>query len=293
MNNAGKISLTPEISIVIGTLNRPNVVLSLIKQLKEKSKKIQLEVIVVDQSLQTNSIKLRKHFPKQSNFRFYHLDTPNTCQYLNLGLREAKAPIILYLDDDVSISEGTVKAHIDTYKNPSIHGVAGRVINEGEKINRSETRVGKILWYGAIFIKNFSLITQMYVDFPYGCNMSFRKKTLEKIGGFDERLLPPVYAFNEIDLSYRINKHGKNSILFEPNALVHHYQSSQGGTRNNFTARKVFHSNQFNYGYFLGKNFTWGENAICFMRRFLYQLMNEPYAIPAILEGFIYAKKHI
>jgi len=282
----------PHISIVIGTLNRPDVVLPLLKQLEQHAKKILMEVMVVDQSLPEQYQQLQKKIPKKAIFSLVHFNIPNTCQYLNLGLREAKAPIVLYLDDDVSISQDAIKAHIEAYQHKSIMGVAGRVINNGEIINRNEKRVGKILWYGAVFIKNFSYTKETYVDFPYGCNMSFRKTALEEIGGFDETLAPPIYAFNEVDVGYRIHKRWKNSLVFKPNALVNHHQSKQGGTRDNFSNRDIFYSNQFNYGYFLGKNFSWKQNMLCFIRRSIYQLMYEPNAIPAILKGFVYAKKH-
>jgi len=121
--------------------------------------------------------------------------------------------------------------------------------------------------------------------------MSFRKEILKDLGGFDEKLSPPIYAFNEIDLGYRINKQWKNSILFLPEALVYHHQFKRGGTRNNFTQNDIFYSNQFNYGYFLGKNFSLLQNIICFIRRLPYQLVKEPKAILPILKGFIYGKQ--
>jgi GT2 family glycosyltransferase len=191
----------------------------------------------------------------------------------------------------VTLTEKTITAHIDAYKDLTIKGVAGRVINDGETIS-NDSRVGKIFWFGAAFKKNFSSETKTYADFPYGCNMSFRKEVLKEMGGFDKKLSPPIYAFNEVDLGYRINKQWKNSILFTPEALVYHHQHKRGGTRNDFIVKEVFQSNQFNYGYFLGKNFSLLENIICFIRRSLYQIMKEPAAIPSILNGLLYAKKN-
>jgi GT2 family glycosyltransferase len=168
--------------------------------------------------------------------------------------------------------------------------VAGRVINDNETISQ-DTRVGKVLWSGAIFTKNFTYEKTAAVDFPYGCNMSFRRGTLEEVNGFDEKLAPPIYSFNEVDLGYRISKKWDNSILFSPEALVYHHQYKRGGTRNDFEMKEVARCNNFNYGYFLGKNFNWGENIVCFLRRLPYQLLNEPAAIPDIIKGFMYGKK--
>ncbi|VVA43504.1 conserved hypothetical protein [Candidatus Roizmanbacteria bacterium] len=277
-------------TVVIGTLNRPNVVMSLINQLLEESKKIQLEIIVVDQSTPENYNELAKKFPKQINFKLTHFDKPNTVKYLNYGWKQAQAQVILFLDDDVTLTKKTIQTHLEAYKNSSVNGVAGRVINDGEKISQ-DSSVGKIKWFGAIFTKNFSYEKEVFCGFPYGCNMSFRKRALQEIGGFDEKLSPPIYAFNEIDLGFRINKRWKNSILFSPEALVYHRRYKRGGTRNDFAPEDIFNSIQFNYGYFLGKNFSWIENIICFIRRFPYQIIKEPKAIPFVLNGFIKGKK--
>ena len=275
--------MDPKITIVIGTLNRPKVVLSLIHQLEKAAKKIPLEVIVFNQGIKFT-------FINKNNFILVHLEKPNTCKYLNLGWKMAKSPIVLYLDDDVTITEKTITSHIEAYDNPSIQAVAGRVINDDENISL-DPQVGKILWFGAVFTKNFSYEKQVLVDFPYGCNMSFRKISLEKVGGFDQRLAPPIYSFNEIDIGYRISKRWHNAIVFKPEALVYHHRYKSGGTRNNFTQEEIFHGNQFNYGYFLGKNFSRIENIACFFRKLPYQIIKEPKAIPDILQGFISGKK--
>ena len=275
--------MNSKITIVIGTLNRPKVVLSLIHQLEKAAKKIPLEVIVFNQGIKFT-------FINKNNFILVHLEKPNTCKYLNLGWKMAKSPIVLYLDDDVTITEKTITSHIEAYDNPSIQAVAGRVINDDENISL-DPQVGKMLWFGAVFTKNFSYEKQVLVDFPYGCNMSFRKISLEKVGGFDERLAPPIYSFNEIDIGYRISKRWHNAIVFKPEALVYHHRYKSGGTRNNFTQEEIFHGNQFNYGYFLGKNFSRIENIACFFRKLPYQIIKEPKAIPDILQGFISGKK--
>lgn len=285
-------TFNPKITVVIGTLNRPEVILRLVDQLDNESKKLPLEIIVIDQSDAANYDILKNKFPSRKGLTLTHFVTPHTCKYLNYGWQHAQADVVLYLDDDVTITEKTLPAHIHAYTNPEIHGVAGRVINDGEQTT-TEAAVGRILWYGAIFKKNFSYDKSAFVDFPYGCNMSFKKQTLEALGGFDERLAPPIYAFNEIDMGVRITKRKRHSMLFVTEALVYHHQFKQGGTRNDFHMQEIFKGNNFNYGYFLGKNFSLIKNIVCLLRRLPYQLVKNPKAIGEIVRGFIYAKKII
>src|SRR3989339_845009 len=121
--------MTPKISIVIGTFNRPHVIQKLLKQLSEIPKPISMEVLVFDQSDKKNQEILKTLFPKKPNFKLYCLNKPNTCLYMNLGWKKANAGIVLYLDDDVEITYKTISGHIEAYNHSNINGVAGRVIN--------------------------------------------------------------------------------------------------------------------------------------------------------------------
>ena len=81
-------------------------------------KKIQLEIIVVDQSTPENYNELAKKFPKQINFKLTHFDKPNTVKYLNYGWKQAQAQVILFLDDDVTLTKKLFKL---TLKHIKIH----------------------------------------------------------------------------------------------------------------------------------------------------------------------------
>jgi len=278
-----------DISIVIGTLNRPDTIKLLLTDLLKISSKYRLEVLVYDQSENKSFTKLSNIFPKKQSFKHIRLQPPNTCKYLNLGWKAAQAEIVLYLDDDVTLTETTLSTHLKNYDDKNILGVAGRVINADEKISQ-ESEVGMIQWYGAIVESNFSSLKKSYVQFPYGCNMSFRKKALEQLGGFDERLKGPIFSYNEVDLGFRLTKSFDSSLIFDPNALVYHKLFPTGGTRT-YAQESLFQGNNFNYGFFLGKNFSLIENLICLVRRMPYQITREPKAISAIIKGLIYGKR--
>lgn len=278
-----------DISIVIGTLNRPDTIKLLLTDLLKISPKHRLEVLVYDQSENKSFAKLAKIFPKKQGFNHIRLQPPNTCKYLNMGWKAAQSEIVLYLDDDVTITDTTLTAHLKNYTDKNILGVAGRVINAGEKISQ-ENEVGTIRWFGAIIKSNFSALRRSKVQFPYGCNMSFRRKTLEKLGGFDERLRGPIFSYNEVDLGYRLTRLSNSSLVFDPKALVYHKLFPTGGTRT-YTKESLIDGNNFNYGFFLGKNFSLLQNILCLIRRTPYQMVHEPKAISAIIKGIVYGKR--
>lgn len=281
--------MKPKLSIIVGTLNRPKILKNLLDDLEKEIKKIPAEVIVFDQSNDENVQITQASFPKNEAFRHIRLTPPNTCRYLNMGWQSVQAEIVLYLDDDVTLTDTTLSAHLKNYDDKSILGVAGRVINAGEKISQ-ESDVGMIHWYGAIIKSNFSSQKKLHVQFPYGCNMSFRKKALEQIGGFDERLKGPIFSYNEVDLGFRLTKRFGSSLIFDPKALVYHKLFPTGGTRT-YTNESLVEGNNFNYGFFLGKNFSILDNVLCLVRRLPYQITKDPGAISAIIRGLIYGKR--
>lgn len=282
---------TPGISIIIGSLNRPQALYNLIDQLDTIAELARIEVIIFDQSKEEVYTKNKQHLLSFTFCRVIRFSPPHTCKYLNRGWNEAKAPIVLYLDDDIKITSTTIQSHLNAYRNPSTMGVAGRVINNEDPRHSQSREVGKIKYKGAIIEKSFFSERSAFVDFPYGCNMSFRKSALEDVGGFDERLAPPIYSYNEVDLGYRISKRWPKSLLFEPSALVYHLQSPSGGTRS-YPVEEIKSSSFFNYGYIIGKNFSYWENIIFLLRRLPYQLVKEREGIAPILRGFIKGKRN-
>ncbi|MBI3619756.1 glycosyltransferase [Candidatus Roizmanbacteria bacterium] len=252
----------PDLSIVVGTVNRPQILLNLLRQIIDYRQNLSVEILVFDQSVSNNQ-------------------------------KKSRSDIVVYFDDDVVLTPTTLHAHYFAYSDRNAKAVAGRVINEKEKnsVIISSIPTGRINWYGAEFRKNFSSISASVVDFPYGCNMSFRKEVLKEVNGFDNALKGPIFAYNEIDVGIRINKKYPRSLRFVPEALVYHLQYETGGTRT-YKNSEIRLNVLFNYGYFLGKNYTLSQNFVCFLRRLPYQIFREPAALPHIFAGFFSAKKN-
>ena len=106
-----------ELTIVIGTLNRPQTVLKLLKELLQAQRKINFEVLVFDQSTNENYQDLLSKFPKQKGFALFHFTPNNTPKYLNMGWQKANSPHVLYFDDDVSLTPDTLPAHLKANEN--------------------------------------------------------------------------------------------------------------------------------------------------------------------------------
>ena len=247
---------TPTISIVIVTYKRPGLAKSLAQSIRKIHKGI--EIMIIDNVPHGNISAAR-----------------------NKGLMSAHTEIVLFLDDDVEITPSTIESHLSRYTDPKVMSVTGRVINDGEEVPRdTNVATGQTDTLGTSFVQQFWSTKEQKIDFPYGCNMSFRRQNLIKVGGFDEHYLR---IFDDIDIGYQIKRQGK--ILFEPSALVYHHKAPSGGTRDTQkNHQKMLY--QY-YGYYLGKNITFPISILSLMLRTKTILTEAPFAVFNLYNGYI------
>ena len=249
------------VSVVIVTYFRPKLVDKLTSQIKKYNP--DSEIVVIDQSNKK----------------------PNLCAGRNEGLKKASREIVIYFDDDVEITKDTINFHIREYQDPKVVGVAGRVINDGEVVPKeTEVVVGRANKLLTKFDKNFWSTKRQFVQYPYGCNMSFLKSVLIKAGGFDEKIPSPATAFDEIDMALRIEKLGE--ILFSPKAIVYHHRALSGGTRENNNLRKKQYYQS--YGRLIRKHVGFPLSVISLIILKLRIIKEAPETLFSFLKGYFF-----
>lgn len=238
----------PLVSVVIPTYNREDYLIGTLDTLLKQDFE-SFEIIVIDSS-ENLSPKLER-FLKEKNFRYYWVEKRGPHFAKNFGIKKAKGEIIIFCDDDIIASSNLVKNHVRNYNNPEIGGVAGRTYNKEEEKLERPRKIGKIpihMEMTAGFHGDF----RTYVDHVHGCNMSFRKRILERVGGFDENLIGNA-IFEEADLSVRVRSLGYK-IVFDPEAEVQHLQAEVGGVRTNEFIDWIYWR-YHNFIYFILKNY--------------------------------------
>ncbi|KKS94733.1 MAG: Glycosyl transferase, family 2 [Candidatus Collierbacteria bacterium GW2011_GWB1_44_6] len=264
-----------KISVVIPTYNRPGLALGLAKQIRKFEPGA--EIIIVDQSDKKEDPKEIKKL----DVVYIENSKANTSIAKNIGLARVTGEIVFFFDDDVEITPKTIKAHLAEYADKKILGVAGRVINDGEKMPQDTDAVtGKTDKYLASFTMNFWGTRRQFVQFPYGCNMSFRRSILEKLRGFDEKIPPP--GFEETDLGLRVTKLGR--MIFSPDALVYHHRASSGGTR--MPRDKWFKNYYWIYGRMIARHVSFPLNLVSMFRIKMRVLKEYPLALPNLISGY-------
>lgn len=180
------------------------------------------EVIVVDSNSMDGTEKLKNSFPIKFVSTKERRGHPNA---MNLGISIATGDIVAFLDDDVVVCKEWLDEIVKPYANGNVAGVGGRVVPYGRPkdfhVPIKSSDIGKVFPNGLV-IGNFDipLPFRIKVDSFIGCNMSFRRELLSKIGGFDENFAGNCYR-DETDLCVRIRRLGY-ALIYNPKAIVWH-----------------------------------------------------------------------
>jgi GT2 family glycosyltransferase len=263
------------VTVVIPTYKRFPLALSLAQSIH--ALRPDAQVIVIEQE---GDEEINAKFARKENVEYLHLPKSNTSHAKNAGISHATGDIIFFFDDDVELTSHIFETHIKEYEDPSIVGVSGRVINDDDVLPEAlDVETGRTNFLGTRFVWQYWSTKRQYVDFAYGCHMSFRREILNKIGGFNTSF---VKIFEEIDLGKRAGKYGK--IVFSPEALVYHHKAPAGGTR--VSAEDKMRMLYTHYGYYLSQQVPFPISLLSLLIRIRSVLMEAPYALPNLISGY-------
>jgi N-acetylglucosaminyl-diphospho-decaprenol L-rhamnosyltransferase len=197
---------------------------------------IPVEIIVVDNQSSDDSVGyLQPKFPtvqfisNKENIGFSRAN--------NLGWRQARGSMVLFLNPDTIIGEESLKQSIELLEQYNDVGAVGVRMVDGSGRYLPESKRG-IPTPAASFYKLSGLIhlfprsekiAQYYmghlsnkknyeVFVLAGAYMMVRKKVLEETGGFDEQFF--MYG-EDVDLSYRIQKAGYKNVFIGKTSIIH------------------------------------------------------------------------
>lgn len=193
-----------KISVIISTYNRKNLLKKCLRTLFAQTyPEEKFETIVVDDGSTDTTASFIKTLQKQNpNLRYLRQPHGGVIRARNLGIKNARGEIVVFSDDDCLPKKNWLEQIEKAFKkNLLALGVEGKTLTFPAKVTPFTAQI--------VNTKGGGYQT---------CNIAYKKRILERVGGFDEMFLFP--HCEDLDLALRVAKLGP--ICFAPKAVVIH-----------------------------------------------------------------------
>jgi GT2 family glycosyltransferase len=212
-----------EVSVIVPTYNRRASVERLLRALaKQTYPADRLEVLVIDDGSTDGTPDHLRSLTMPYALRLIEQAHQGPAQARNLGVANAAAPLVLFLDDDVVPSSTLVAVHLATH---AAHGTYAVVIGpmspppEWARSPWVRWEEEKLQWqYDAMTDGEWEATARQF----YTANSSLSRELFVATGGFD----PIFKRAEDVELGYRLRNRGVR-FVFVPAAEVLHYASRQ------------------------------------------------------------------
>lgn len=219
-----------DISIVIPTLNRDQVLVDTIRHLLRLRARA-AELLIVDQSVRhtvevENSLN---HWNENGDIRWVRVAQPSIPKAMNLGMELARSKYVLFLDDDIEPVGEIIQDHLDAFfANPELRATVGQVIQPWEQSSEI-VAPRKLSGLREDFDFPFCSTIPGHVVNVMAGNLCVDRQYALSIGAFDTNFQGAAYRF-ESEFAKRIVENG-GKILFLGCGGIRHLRVSSGGTR--------------------------------------------------------------
>lgn len=225
----------PEVSIVIGTLDRCELLGRAIRSILDQGcDPRSFEIIVVDNGSKDRTREVVEAIMAGTNNVRYVLEPRLGLSIArNRGIAESRGPIIGFFDDDGTAEPGWLAKMLGLFRQEPDIGAAGGLIKVAWPERQPDWMPMALQGYYAGCDYGSS---RRYLDFPqypYGPNMMIRRSLLDAIGGFNEQVGPKgqnIMSAGELDLFQRLYER-PIKVIYEPAAVVHHWVPAERATR--------------------------------------------------------------
>ena len=251
-----------DVSIVIATYDRAEALHACLNSIGEavaRTPDVATELIIVTNASPNHTPDVAKAWAAQAAFpvRVLSEPRPGACRARNLGIREAKGRLIVMTDDDCCLSDtylhDVTRAHAADVT-PSVRGGRLELGDPDDCPITIKTATDLQVLTEKVFPGGFLI----------GCNLSFPKPLIDRIGYFDESFGPgtPVGAAEDTDFLFRAREAGV-PVIYDPSFVIYHHH----GRRRIEDARRLNEVYNRADGAFYAKHLLHSPNLLRFIYR--------------------------
>ncbi|MEE4236717.1 MAG: glycosyltransferase [Anderseniella sp.] len=224
-----------DFSVIVCTYNRANNLPRCLGALARQNgtENMDWEVLVVDNNSSDGTQAMVERLAQELPITIrYARETQQGLNYArNTGIRESKGTYFSYVDDDIEVSPDWLASLYRNFIANDADAVGGRI--------HLDPSITLPKWIQDVETKGF-LGFQDFGDeafrmdgkrrYPYGGNMAFNRRVVERIGYFNPLLgrkgegkkRSELFKGAETDYFHRLADSGEVRIFYEPNAIVYH-----------------------------------------------------------------------
>ncbi len=292
----------PSISVIIPTYEREDPLRITLEDVLQQDYP-NFEILVVDQTRQ-HEPAIAAYLEELANnhkISWFRVDWASLPGARNYGVRRASGEIVVFIDDDIKMPSGYLKAHARNYQeNPDIGAVAGRVFDRmklsekgGWGLSAENGVLDKTLPDSRVEIEELPPeamdpgIAWYHIDLVHtvkpqrvisarGCNMSYRRDIFTQYGvWFDERFRGSAVR-EESDFCLRLRSTGYQ-IWYDPDAYLVHLGEETGGCHD-ISTRSLQYQVTFYHNHFLMalKNLTLTQQLRLYAKLFDCHVLGHP-----------------
>lgn len=226
-----------KLSIVILTWNGDDVIKKNLDSIFQNFDNENWEVILVDNDSIDKTLEIISKYPQIKlikNEKNLGFAVGN-----NIGIKKARGEYVLLLNQDVEAIDDAIRKMIKFLdENKEYGAVAPQLLYPDGKVQIScrpfygwKTYLMELLTFGKYKDNFYDHTKSQEVEQPMASVLMVRGDLLRKLEGFDENKDFWLY-FNDVDLSYRIQKEGYKSYLLTEAKFYHHHGQSAYSLKN-------------------------------------------------------------
>ncbi len=197
------------VTVVIPSFNEEVHIRDCLRSLLNQQTEVACDVIVVDSSTDATAEIIRAEFPTVHLLRREQRTSP--AQARNLGMCQARAPIVAFIDADCTADPTWLDRLIQAHRGPHL-AVGGSI-----SLAAPHTLAGALL-FAIEFSEFLPRSTPGEIRWLPSCNLSVKRRALEQYGGFPD----DMEASEDILFSRRLTIESGMPLWFDPQIRIAH-----------------------------------------------------------------------